>query len=411
VPVFVTIDLADLFAVTLSMAETPFVVSPAFEVCDIVTEHPEWARYYPTCALASFRVEPGKIRPTKQLPEFNANEDVRAFLRRFRDIAREHMHLGYIPTRERLFELYTLALLPLEWSDSHIPYFESSVPRLICKLLTSYGGETASLSAYNSLQALAPNQCVEYVTQLFDLHVPKVLPSEASPTKLAELYVSKLDTQYSFVLCQEQYESYLVPAQKAQVMSNNIKRGQQLRAAAGAAIPTVLAPTPVSDGFFPGTQPAHHGMFPPPVGSPFAPPPVYPSHVAPPVFHQYSPPVLPQPVFPQHEPMEVDAIMQLNESVKALTAATKRTGGGGGRAPSYRGDRAHSDGGRAVDMVCTKCNKPGHVARECRSHITCFTCGKQGHFADQCRSSGRGSGPGSGSGPSSGRGQWRTGPN
>lgn len=184
------------------MAASPFADVPAFVACTVVSEHPEWQKFFPTCTAEDFKDTPGKIRPSKSLPEYEPGTDARRFLRKFRNIAREHMKLGFIPDLNRLFDLYALAVESLDWSDGLLPALERSVPRLLCKLLHTQGGENVSLTAFNALQAIAPGQEVPFVTSLFDIHAPKVLVTEASPRKLAELFVSKLDLRMSFVLCQ-----------------------------------------------------------------------------------------------------------------------------------------------------------------------------------------------------------------
>ena len=369
---------------------TPFEVPPQFVAAPTVSEHPEWENFFPTCSRAVFVKTPGKIRPSKQLPDYKSGDDVRVFLRDFRDIARDHMKLGYVPNTSRLFDMYAMAIMSLGWSDSNIPAFEGSVPRLICKLLHAYGGENVSLSSFNMLQALAPGHEVPYVIEVFDQHALKVLPSEASASKLAELFVSKLDTQFGFLLCQETYGSWLEPAQKALVMQNNLVRGRQLRAAAAAVQPSQTPSAPVSlpDGFTQGAQPLQP---PPPPGQTTGlghPPPHH--------FPQNYPTYQQQP-----EPMDLDV---LKEQVAALDRKVDRAFSRGDTRVNNRGGgggvyTARRDGGRAVDNMCTKCGKFGHVTRECLSHITCFNCQKPGHYARDCRSPPRnGGGPPRGGG-------------
>ena len=36
-------------------------------------------------------------------------------------------------------------------------------------------------------------------------------------------------------------------------------------------------------------------------------------------------------------------------------------------------------------VICRLCDKPGHIARECRTAQTCRLCGRQGHLARDCR--------------------------
>ena len=36
-------------------------------------------------------------------------------------------------------------------------------------------------------------------------------------------------------------------------------------------------------------------------------------------------------------------------------------------------------------MMCSyKCNKPGHIARDCEGEASCRNCGQPGHFANEC---------------------------
>ena len=345
---------------------SPFHDLPAFEECNVVSEHIEWARYFPTCPTGEFKAEPGKIRPSKQLPEYEPGTDVRKFLRKFRNIARDHMRLGFISDANRLFDLYALSVEALDWSDSLLPQFQRSVPRLLSKLLHSQGGENVSLSSFNALQALAPGMGVPYVTSVFDEHAPKVLPSEATAGKLAELFVSKLDVQMGFVLCQRQYASYQEAAQAALEMHNNLQRGQQLRAA------TVFAPAPIQ-----GDRVA----MPPGVVSP---PPVVLSPGLPAGVHQQPAPVgaPPPPVYAPPTgmdvpvPMDVDVLKEVLREVQELKAL----------APVHRPVSA--------PLVCGTCGKQGHMTRDCRQHINCYQCGRNGHYARDCRIGGRGRGRG-----------------
>jgi hypothetical protein len=208
---------------------------------------------------------------------------------------------------------------------------------------------------------------------------------------LAELFVSKLDTQFGFLLCQESYASWLEPAQRALVMQNNLVRGRQLRAAAAAVQPSQMPAAQVSlpDGFTQGSQPLQP-----------LPPPGQTNGLGHPPPHNY-PQNYPQnyPTYQQPEPMDLDV---LKEQVAALDRKVDRAFSRGDTRVNNRGGgvyTARRDGGRAVDNGCTKCGKFGHVTRECLSHITCFNCQKQGHYARDCRSPPRnGGGPPRGGG-------------
>ena len=36
-------------------------------------------------------------------------------------------------------------------------------------------------------------------------------------------------------------------------------------------------------------------------------------------------------------------------------------------------------------IICSRCNRAGHKASECRSALTCFECGREGHLQQDCR--------------------------
>jgi hypothetical protein len=252
-----------------------------------------------------------------------------------------------------------LVFVGVRLSETYIPACNQRVPVLISQLLMFYGGESALLTAWNALQGLAPGQDVPTVVKSFEQFAPQVLQSEASPSKLAELFVSKLPQEYTFSLCAQGFSTFMEAAQHALRMHNAIRRGAQLSVAAHA--PTVVPPqTPL----------------------PLAQPPYLPPGQSPPQHVVHPPP----PTYGGDEPMDWEARLERLENQVTRGGRPRGFGGGGGHGYNSFG------GGRGV--TCHKCGTPGHFARDCRRNtpappssatITCYNCGKPGHFARECR--------------------------
>ena len=331
-----------------------FEALPEYAAQGGIAEDPEWKKFHPIVLPESYADKERK--PDTKLPEYQIGTDVQSFLRRWRVVVEEHIKCGVIRSHVRLFDKLALSLLACDWSDTYIPACNQHVPVLLSQLLTFYGGESASLTAWNALQCLAPGQEVPEVMKAFELHAPKVLQSEASPSKLAELFVSKLPTEYTFSLTAQGFGNYLEAGQRALTVYNAIRRGAQLSVAAHA--PTVVPPQT------------------PPL--PLAQPPYLPPGQSPPQHVVHPPP----PTYGGGEPMDWEARL---ERLEGQVARGGRLGGAGG------GGTGGGRGGRGAS--CYNCGLPGHMARDCRrtppaptfSGTLCYNCGRPGHFARDCR--------------------------
>ncbi len=227
-----------------------------------IAEHPEWKKFHPIVSPESYADKERK--PDTKLPKYQIGTDVRSFLRRWKVVVEEHIKCGVIRSHVRLFDKLALSLLACDWSDTYIPACNQRVPVLISQLLMFYGGESASLTAWNALQGLAPGQDVPTVVKSFEQFAPQVLQSEASPSKLAELFVSKLPQEYTFSLCAQEFGTFLEAAQHALRMHNAIRRGAQLSQVASQMPAVVAVPPQTSLAQPPCMPPQQHVVHPPP---------------------------------------------------------------------------------------------------------------------------------------------------
>jgi hypothetical protein len=197
----------------------PFVCVPLYPDDTLIPRHKEWTRYYPVCT--KFVSSPGRVRPSADWPKYTRNTDVRVFLRLWRACAINHMMHGYVSDVDLLFESLHAAIQSLDWSLTHIPNCRGSVPALLSKLLHAFGSQRISCESLARLRGSAPGQSVPALCELFERYAPHVSVDDCSAVKLGELFVAKLSSDFSLVLCQSLFSDWDTASMAAQKMHNN----------------------------------------------------------------------------------------------------------------------------------------------------------------------------------------------
>lgn len=183
-----------------------------------IKEHAEWRDFYPV--TTSYTDTPSRVKPPVNFASYKRGEDIRVFLRSWREVAVCHMMHGYIPSVNHLFSSLSTSIMALDWGDSYIPQASGHVCCLISRLLLAFGGHNNSLASLAHLNALPPNGEVPRVLSSFEEFAPQVLRSEASKESLAQLFIAKIDEAIGLPLCTKRFADFQEASEEALVLHN-----------------------------------------------------------------------------------------------------------------------------------------------------------------------------------------------
>lgn len=74
-----------------------------------------------------------------------------------------------------------------------------------------------------------------------------------------------------------------------------------------------------------------------------------------------------------------------NKKENANFASTNKSKPNKNKSNDSYGQYSTSRSKNVESIVCGKCNKVGHTAKNCKSAIKCYKCQKTGHYSRECR--------------------------